>query len=640
MSAARASVVAASKAAAASPPKRSAATAVADLARLAAALATLEARRDLVIEIAERLDALRDTDVVIVDGELAVLATLNGHLDQARTLLGQIRETPADRQLLDRLEAAVDSPHWAAVPVVLEHLTRKEQIRAEAAVDIQTRLGPWTDREAEVKALDRELGQVNAVLPRELSEGRDRLLSLVASVRAQLDAGQLMAAHLSLKSLDEHPSPTTLMESPRATASVPAEEVKDRLQHARDEARRRSGRVQLTVLRGPLDEHRYEYTIMLLAPGAAGHVGVNIQDTTTIVEQDRRFFLDALRSVSGAAYSRLRDSAPAGKGPAAVAMAAPTANSTGLAELQKMGSVFFKLLVPDRMKDELARNPDAQIIVTTNDLELPWELMFDADAVAAETGTPPPFFSLRRPIARMPVGRSRSRVAVRAADGAATGRRIALIASTGDPALTNVAREVATIKARIEQKWARGVQVDVIATGLDDAPSGSRFREVLMSTDYDIVHFAGHAAYDARRPDQSGLLLDGGEVCFAQKIQRLMAGHPLVFLNACETARQQAGDGLPPVEGVYDGDPREGLASAFVYGGALGCIGSLWPVVDNVAADFAASFYNAVLEGQPLGQAMLLARQETARVHLDDPSWAAFVLYGDPAFRWPSLTPG
>jgi CHAT domain-containing protein len=238
----------------------------------------------------------------------------------------------------------------------------------------------------------------------------------------------------------------------------------------------------------------------------------------------------------------------------------------------------------------------------------------------------------------MPVGRSRARSSAPPGRTAST-RRIALVAAVGEPRLEQVKSEVGRIKERMEQDWPKGgVQIDVLVSDEADAPAGGRFREVLLSRDYDIVHFAGHAAFDPRRPDQSSLLLDGGEVCFAQKIQRLLAGHPLVFLNACETARLAAPQGWPAAEGTYEGDPKEGLASAFVYGGALACVGATWPVRDDIAAEFAVAFYSMALEGRSLGQAILEARRHTALAYPDDPSWAAFVLYGDPAFRWAALT--
>lgn len=627
--------------------------------RLAAAVELLEGHRDRLLQLRDRADALRATDLIVVDGENAVLGTLEGHLGTARSLLERLRVEPGEATL-GTIEDVASPSRWRALDEVEALVGSKDQILAQARSDVQARLGPWTDCESAILLINGDLAQVNAVLPREVSEGRDRMLSLVGGVRKALDGGQLMLAHTLLRQL-EQPSVEPAQPAQGVVdgvqargrvpvTPVPAAGVKDRMESELTSTRQRAGRVQLTVLRGPLDAHRYDYTLMLLAPGSDGHVGVNIQDTSTIVEQDRQYFLDVMDRVGGVAYDVLRRALPpAGqRRDAAPSQSGPTHPPAGAADLRTMGSVLYKLLIPDRMKDELARQPQAQLVITTNDLELPWELMFDGEPAATVPAVTPVaaqaldhgnFVSLQRPVARMPVGRSRARSSPPPAARSTTTRRIALVAAVGKPRLEQVKGEVHRIKERMEQVWPKGgVQIDLLVSDEADAPAGGRFREVLLSRDYDIVHFAGHAAYDPRRPDQSSLLLDGGEVCFAQKIQRLLAGHPLVFLNACETARLETPRGLPIPEGTYEGDPKEGLASAFVYGGALACVGATWPVVDKVAAEFAVAFYSKALEGQSLGQAILEARQHTARAYPTDPSWAAFVLYGDPGFRWAALT--
>lgn len=121
------------------------------------------------------------------------------------------------------------------------------------------------------------------------------------------------------------------------------------------------------------------------------------------------------------------------------------------------------------------------------------------------------------------------------------------------------------------------------------------------------------------------------EIFFAQKIRRLTEGRPLVFLNACQSGRTANED--QPSRTDYLLEPAEGLASAFLYGGALACIGSLWPIYDKPAAEFALEFYRKALEGYMLGEAMRLARVEIKRQHPDQVTWAAFALYGDATFR-------
>ena len=103
--------------------------------------------------------------------------------------------------------------------------------------------------------------------------------------------------------------------------------------------------------------------------------------------------------------------------------------------------------------------------------------------------------------------------------------------------------------------------------------------------------------------DLSGLLLHDKELLFAQKIRRLLEGRPLVFLNACESGLV-ANERESPSINTYLQVPAEGLASAFIYGGAVGCVGSIWPVYDRPAADFAVEFYDHVLKGYSTGEAM------------------------------------
>jgi hypothetical protein len=596
------------------------------LRELAAAVTTLDGHRSRAGQLREAAEALRTTDLIVVDGELAVLDTIDGQLAEAWTLLTRLLSAPDDTSALDRLSELVDTESWAVLDHVAAELTAKDELYRQATADVQARLGPWVDVESAITDMNEELKRRNAVLPREVAQGRDRFVTLVNKARDGLASGQLLLAMACLDQLD---APAVVPTRPSDPVPIAARDLPSRLEDELDSARQYGGRVQLTVLRGPLDHDRFDYTLMLLTPGGDRHVGVNVQDTTTIVVQDRKYFLEAVDRVGGSAYSSLRSNLTRDAAPpnAKVGAAPATEPAARLTELQEMGAILYKLLLPDRMKEELGQHPLAQLTITTNDLELPWELMY-----TGEPGRSGDFLALERPVCRMPVGRSRGRQSADLGDRP-TSRRVALIASVGHPKLADARREVEQIRDRLKETWKDQVEVDLLITDTDIAPSGAQFRRMLLAGSYDIVHYAGHAAFDVARPDQSGLLLDDGEVCFAQKIQRLLQGHPLVFLNACETARLTEPEERRPPEGTYEGDPREGLASAFVYGGALACIGAMWPVSDTVAADFAVAFYGHVLDGQPLGRAMLQARTHTAEAFPDDPSWAAFVLYGDPSFQ-------
>lgn len=156
--------------------------------------------------------------------------------------------------------------------------------------------------------------------------------------------------------------------------------------------------------------------------------------------------------------------------------------------------------------------------------------------------------------------------------------------------------------------------------------------EALRNDTFAVIHFAGHAFFDNKDADLSGLLLHDEEHFLAQKIRRLLEGRPLVFLNACESA-SIANEEQPQRVQAYLQEPAEGLASAFIYGGALGCVGSLWPIYDKPAADFAIHFYNNLLSGYMVGDAVRIARRKIKENYQDEITWAAYVLYGDPTLH-------
>jgi CHAT domain-containing protein len=76
-----------------------------------------------------------------------------------------------------------------------------------------------------------------------------------------------------------------------------------------------------------------------------------------------------------------------------------------------------------------------------------------------------------------------------------------------------------------------------------------------------------------------------------------LAGHPLVFINACESA---------------DLDPRfyAGFVPYFMAKGARGVIGTECRTPVLFAIHFAEAFFGHLLDGRTVGESVLLARRE------------------------------
>lgn len=292
-------------------------------------------------------------------------------------------------------------------------------------------------------------------------------------------------------------------------------------------------------------------------------------------------------------------------------------------DLRDVGQLMYHLIVPDTMQ-RLLGDTDAPLSVATNDLQLPWELMHDGED----------FLCLRRPLARRPVGGAFPR-RPRGSDTAFGDKLHALFVGC-DPRgdLPSAIAEVDAISKALREHPDSLVELTVL---LGPDATGERLNRELLSGRYHVVHFAGHAGFDADHPERSALLLHGEEPYFAQKIERLLAGSPLVFLNACETS---ATANPPDPEQTTFGELTQGLAAAFLYGGAPACVGSLWPVRDDSAHQLAVTFYNKLFYGTRVGEALRSARYEQYDAATDRFTWASYALYGDPTFRLQQRLPG
>lgn len=146
-----------------------------------------------------------------------------------------------------------------------------------------------------------------------------------------------------------------------------------------------------------------------------------------------------------------------------------------------------------------------------------------------------------------------------------------------------------------------------------------------------LYHFACHGNFDQSDPNESRLRLEGGFLSASQITGYIKIGlgqkRPIVFLNACHTGRLDFG--LTRLGG---------WAKRFVDAGASVFLGTMWEVNDSLAAAFAIEFYNRLLglnghQPMPLGQAVHGARMMIKTRAPANPTWLAYVVYGDPNAR-------
>lgn len=172
------------------------------------------------------------------------------------------------------------------------------------------------------------------------------------------------------------------------------------------------------------------------------------------------------------------------------------------------------------------------------------------------------------------------------------------------------------------------------ALGRKVTPITPTFLEVcaaLKTNTYDAWHFSGHARADTTQcSDKSTLDLRGsGRLAPGDVVGRnttMLVPRPLVFLNACQSAR--GGRALTGVGGWAQRFLRpqgQGLDGASAF------IGTYWSVDDKAALRFARELYARLLAGDAMGAAAKSARA-AARVD-GDTSWLAYTVYAHPNAR-------
>lgn len=145
---------------------------------------------------------------------------------------------------------------------------------------------------------------------------------------------------------------------------------------------------------------------------------------------------------------------------------------------------------------------------------------------------------------------------------------------------------------------------------------------LLLSDEFDIVHFAGHGIFDENKPGHGGWVF--GRDCFlsAREIFQVRRVPRLVFANACFSAVIKE---RPAMTADEVNRRLAGLAEAFFERGIPNYIGTGWPVDDVPAVEFASVFYKNALAGETLGDALAAARRG---IMGQGSTWGAYQHYG------------
>jgi hypothetical protein len=272
------------------------------------------------------------------------------------------------------------------------------------------------------------------------------------------------------------------------------------------------------------------------------------------------------------------------------------------------GRIAFATYLPLEVQEALARKRKSAIELTTNTMDIPFELMRDERS----------FLCLSHPIGRhiemMQAAKSVAPIT------AAGWHALVVGDPTGDlPSAKEEAEAVADLLAQ------RNVMVERLI-GAEQATL-KNFVGALVLHQYHLIHYAGHAFFNPIHPSLSSLRLtqDGHEAKLtAGELKRYLNSPAFVFFSACEAAAAERATTVFNAQGSL----IQNLAVAALEGGACGCLGPMWEVADRATKDFSVAFYTFLLQSKPTGEAVRLARQKVRRRSTD--CWASWVLFGNP----------
>ena len=278
--------------------------------------------------------------------------------------------------------------------------------------------------------------------------------------------------------------------------------------------------------------------------------------------------------------------------------------------LKKSGHLLFDLLLPSRAKEKLASTAAKILTLRVDDtlVHIPWELLYDgreflcrrfATGRIASTRQMPTARSIRAPVAPFKV--------------------LILADPRGD--LQAAYREGMEIKSFLDARR------DLFHVDFKSCPVDIAFVKKHLR-DYDIVHYAGHAKYDAQNPSESGWVLSDGTLTAAEiaSLGGLQPMPALVFSNACQSGQTEEWK-------LHDGYGGQifGLANAFLLSGVQHYVGTFWDIVDEPSAHFAKPFYTSIAKGEGIGTAIRNSREALlANGGEKALAWANYLLYGDP----------
>ena len=311
--------------------------------------------------------------------------------------------------------------------------------------------------------------------------------------------------------------------------------------------------------------------------------------------------------------------------------------SAGGDALLTLGRLLYENVLPAPLQEAL-RRLEMPLVVMTNTPDIPWEVMYDANAKPSRYLSQTVSMSRlsqasrdllhRSPTADRPLRKPTRREA----QGLTV---LFLVNPTGERVLAE--EEVASLCTTLPEAVTRSILYRQQANQLE-------MRMRISADAPHVLHYAGPFPLH-NASGEPVLALAGNSRLDANAVEPLfqsLARRPLVFLSYQEDERQASRGGSMAGLGQSQqerDETTERLAQQFLHAGAGAVIAPRWPMNTQRMREAATLFYQDVADGVSLGEALRRTRTALAQHRPDDPSWMSLTLFGDPSQRLVTSSP-
>lgn len=285
---------------------------------------------------------------------------------------------------------------------------------------------------------------------------------------------------------------------------------------------------------------------------------------------------------------------------------------------EDLAKTVFELMIPNDFKDNIKKQANTMWVLDANAAAYPWELLQDS------TGNAKPMCCTSGMIRQLQTDKYRLKI------NAASGSKALVV---GDPDL-NGSRFAPQLPGALEEAKAVASLLNDFGYEMPNNCMRKQASEIVQSVfkdEYRIMHLAGHGVFDAKNPDESGMLIGDKVFLSTKEICQMSKVPDLVFVNCCFLGKVDA-----PTEETISSRYKlaANIGTQLIMNGVKVVIAAGWAVDDKAALFFARRFYEEMLKGEEFGRAIQTARSETYKESGGrNNTWGAYQCYGDPFFK-------